>query len=69
MKNWKELPNLGLIFDYKMDFHLFYEDITNRALKILDFMCRNSADSRSVNSFKILYTSEVRSALEYITPV
>lgn len=66
-RNWKGISRL--VLDSELDFCLYYNETIKRALKLKEFICRNSADLRSVNSFKFLYSSLVKFSLEYISPV
>lgn len=60
-----EILDLGIIFDQKLCFVSHITSIANRAMKMLGFIVRISKDFKNINTLKILFTSLVRSILEY----
>lgn len=64
-----QIRDLGVIFDEKLTFTLHVNEITNRAIKMLGFICRTASGFKSLECLKTLYTSLVRSQVEYNSPV
>lgn len=62
------VKDLGVYFDERVTFHDHVVRLTQRNLKMLGFVCRNSNDL-SVDVLKTLYVSLVRSSLEYASVV
>lgn len=59
-----EVKDLGVYFDQKLKFDVHIESICCRAMKMLGFIKRNSADFKA-STVKLLYLSLVRPILEY----
>jgi len=57
--------DLGIIFDRSLTFRTHIEKVTCKALKLLGFVKRISAEFKLSSSLKTLYCSFVRSVLEY----
>lgn len=57
--------DLGISFDRSLTFQTHIEKVTCKALKLLGFIKRISADFKLSSSLKTLYCSFVRSVLEY----
>jgi len=57
--------DLGITFDRSLTFRTHIEKITCKALKLLGFVRRISAEFKLSSSLKTLYCSFVRSVLEY----
>lgn len=64
-----QIRDLGVIFDSNLTFTAHIDDITNKALKILGFLCRTLTDFKSLDCMKTLYISLVRSQVEYNSPI
>lgn len=65
----RSITDLGLDLDTKMDFHLHFEVIVNKALKLLGFIYRTTRDFTSIECLNFLYKSLVVSRLEYLSCV
>lgn len=65
----KSISDLGLVLDIKMDFHLHYDTIVNRAYKLLGFIRRTTKDINNIDCLNFLYKSLVVSRLEYLSCV
>lgn len=63
------IRDLGVTFDEKLTFVIHVNEITNRAVKMLGFICRTASDFKSLECLKTLYTSLVRSQVEYNSPI
>jgi len=59
------IRDLGIIFNYNMDFSIHINTFIKKAFKMLDFISRNTIDYKNTNALKILYYSLVRSHLEF----
>ena len=57
--------DLGIIFDSKLTFNQHINVIVSSAYKTLGFIIRNSGELNNIDTLKILFTSFVRSKLEY----
>lgn len=57
--------DLGVIFDHKLNFLHHYDYIIAKANAMLGFLKRNSQDFSDPHALKSMYTSLVRSILEY----
>lgn len=64
-----EYRDLGVIFSSSFDFSIHISSIVSSALKILGFIIRLSGDFQSVNAFKLLYMTLVRSKPEYVSVI
>lgn len=60
-----EVKDLGVIFDSKMTFNGHISFIKNSAMKLMGFITRNTKCFQSTKPLDVLYTSHVRSKLEY----
>ena len=60
-----EISDLGITFDTKLSFSRHVSNITGKALKMLGFILRVASDFKNTSTIRILYTSLVRSCLEY----
>lgn len=69
LDNVNMIRDLGIIMDTKLDFRSHYDHMTNKALKMLGFICRISKDFSNISSLTCLYNSLVRSNLEYASAV
>lgn len=65
----KQVTDLGIIFDHKLNFNLHYDFITSRATKMLGFVKRRACEFENLWVTKTLYCSFVRSILEYCSIV
>ena len=63
------VTDLGIIFDSKMSFIPHMNYILPKAYRILAFIRRNCSDFSDPNTLKWIYTSYVRSKLEYAAVV
>mgnify|MGYP002738819536 CR=1 FL=1 len=63
------IKDLGVVFDPKLKFHLHIEHISHRASSMLGFVKRWGKEFRDPYITKLLYTSLVRSILEYASVV
>lgn len=63
------VTDLGIIFDSKMSFIPHMNYILPQAYRILAFIRRNCSDFSDPNTLKLIYTSYVRSKLEYAAVV
>jgi len=61
--------DLGVIFDCKLRFNLHIESKIKAASKMLGFIIRSSRDMNNTDSIMLLYTSYVRSILEYASTI
>lgn len=59
------IKDLGILFDSKLLFNAHVSTIKNKALSVLGMIKRNCSDFRDPLALKCLYTSLVRSLLEY----
>lgn len=59
------VTDLGVKFDNKLSFEAHINFITTRAYKMLGFILRSLMDFKSINTYKLLYNTYVRSLLEY----
>ncbi|XP_015372752.1 PREDICTED: uncharacterized protein LOC107168012, partial [Diuraphis noxia] len=57
--------DLGITFDQSLTFRNHIEKVTCKALKLLGFVKRISAEFKLSSSLKTLYCSFVRSVVEY----
>ena len=57
--------DLDITFDWSLTFQTQIKKVTCKALKLLEFVKRMSAEFKFSNSLKTLYCSFVRSVLEY----
>jgi hypothetical protein len=64
-----EVKDLGVVLDDGLTFRGHYERIISRASRMLGFISRVTKPLRSPEVVKTLYTSYVRSILEYCSPV
>lgn len=60
-----EIRDLGITFDTKLSFINHINMITSKAMKMLGFIIRISKDFKNIHTLKLLYTTLVRSHLEY----
>lgn len=60
-----EIKDLGIIFDTKLSFIPHINNITTKAMQMLGFILRTSKDFTNLKTLKILYSSIVRSHLEF----
>lgn len=65
LKKSTSVRDLGVIFDFSLSFVPHIDYIIPDAYKVLAFIKRNCFDFSDPNTFKILYTTFVRSKLEY----
>lgn len=61
--------DLGVTFDNKLTFKEHIDNICKSARKMLGFIFRNAKDFKKLSTIKLLYTSLVRSRLEYCSVV
>lgn len=59
------VKDLGVLFDTKMSFEAHINSISSRAYKSMGFITRSLNDFNSMETYKILYNTYVRSILEY----
>lgn len=59
------VKDLGITFDKKMTFEAHINNITTRAYKLIGFFSRSLTMFRSMNTYKLLYFTYIRSILEY----
>lgn len=60
-----KIRDLGVIFDSQLKFHDHIDFVTNDAYKLLGFTIRNTQFFQNLDTIYLLYTSLVRSRLEY----
>lgn len=60
-----EIRDLGLVMDYKLDFHTHINKICKSAYKMLGFVMRTASQFDNVRVARVLYNAYVRSKLEY----
>lgn len=61
----KEIRDLGLLLDCKLDFHTHINKICKSAHKMLGFVIRTASQFDNTRVAKVLYNAYVRSKLEY----
>ena len=61
--------DLGVIFDCKLRFNLHIESKIKAASRMLGFITRNCSSMNNIDSIKLIFTSFVRSILEYASIV
>lgn len=61
--------DLGVTFDTKLSFTLHYESIIASAYKSMGFIMRNCREFHNVDTLKLLFSTFVRSRLEYASIV
>ncbi|KAL1448090.1 hypothetical protein WDU94_000030, partial [Cyamophila willieti] len=61
----EQVKDLGIIFDSDLSFNSHVNIITNKAYRNLGFLYRNSREFKSPLTLKSLYSSIIRSSLEY----
>ena len=59
------IKDLGVFFDSKMSFNVHIDSVVSRANKLLGFVNRMTKSFSSIRCVLVLYTSLVRSILEY----
>lgn len=59
------VKDLGVIFDDKLTYVLHCQSVVNASYKMLGFIIRSCKEFKEVGTFKLLFTSLVRSKLEY----
>lgn len=64
-----ECKDLGVYLDSKLIFNTHIDSITDRSYKMLGFILRLSKLFKNPNTLVMLYTSLVRSTLEFASPV
>lgn len=64
-----QIKDLGVIFDPELSFIPHYDYISNRSIKMLGFIIRNTRNFTNIDCLKTLYFAFVRSCLEYCTVV
>ena len=69
LKNVKSKLDLGVVFDTSMSFIPHIEYIVPRAYKMLGFLKRNCSEFSDPYTLKYIYTSFVRSKLEYASVI
>lgn len=65
LKRVLEFNDLGVIFDSKLRFLNHIISITSKGLQMLGFILRIAKDFNNIKTIKLLYTSLVRSQVEY----
>lgn len=65
----EQIKDLGITLDCKLRFDLHINNITNKGLKLLGFIKRTLKDFKSIDCFKTVYCSIVRSVLEYASQI
>ena len=63
------MPDLGVVLDCKLSFREHIDSVVNKASAMLGFIKRLSKEFRCPYTYKILYTTYVRSRLEYASCV
>ena len=61
----ESIQDLGIYFDKSLSFKTHISFVTSSAYKMLGFIKRNCKQFNNIDSLKLLYTSLVRSRLEY----
>lgn len=61
--------DLGVWFDSSLSFKFHYKNIVAKASRMLGFVMRTAKPFKQLDTFKILYSSLVRSHLEYCSSV
>ena len=64
-----KIKDLGVIFDNHLKFNFHIEDITNKSLRNLGFIIRNTKYFNNLNVIRYLYISIVRPKLEYCSEI
>uniref|UniRef100_A0A146L204 Putative RNA-directed DNA polymerase from transposon BS n=1 Tax=Lygus hesperus TaxID=30085 RepID=A0A146L204_LYGHE len=64
-----QVKDLGVIFDSQLTFNDHIDHVCNRAMKVLGFVKRSTVGFHDVDALTLLYTSLVRSGLEYCSVV
>ena len=65
LKRVNTVTDLGVKFDPALNFHGHIRDIANASYRRLGFVLRNARPFREPTTARLLYTSLVRSKLEY----
>lgn len=63
------VKDLGILFDDKLTFREHYHHIVKKANQLLGFIFRSTKDFKGTHSFLYLFTTLVRSVLEYGSPI
>lgn len=64
-----EIKDLGVIFDSACTFNAHIDATCRRSKRALGFILRNSKDFKNAKTVVTLYTSHVKSILEYASPI
>jgi hypothetical protein len=64
-----EIRDLGIVFDSGLSFRSHIAGVANRAMQTLGFVLRTVRGFRNVRTLVLLFTSLVRSILEFATPI
>ncbi|KAL1446265.1 hypothetical protein WDU94_010895 [Cyamophila willieti] len=69
LRRVEESKDLGVTLQSDLRFTTHYDNIKNKALKVLGFINRRSKDFKDPHTYKILYFALVRPILEYASQV